>query len=220
MTLPTCPREDCVATIDHWHDIGDRTPQACSLTLGRSACYDHDADDPRRCYAPRVPAPAALREPVALPTAEEVARAVLDARDSRFGWTSTWENQSLGFRSDRIAEAQAALDLIASRVLAPEQQDGSNWERIPLNSTLDPRRRIRLVIEDEAGDGWDGQYASEFAWSETAAVALYAEPRSEGPREKVCRLLSHAHGVTVTVDQLAATLEELGLTLDAAGGAQ
>ena len=33
--------------------------------------------------------------------------------------------------------------------------------------------------------------------------------------ERVCRILSFAHGVTVTREQLAATLDELGLTLSA-----
>ena len=65
------------------------------------------------------------------------------------------------------------------------------WERIPLNSTLTPGRRIRLVIEDEAGDGWDGQYPNKFAWSETAAVALHAQPEPQASPVKTADNSAH-----------------------------
>ena len=68
-TLPTCPREDCTASVDHYHGTLTESAYACERPVG-SKCTSHNdgRDYATRCYAPRTPQPA----PVVLPTVEEV----------------------------------------------------------------------------------------------------------------------------------------------------
>ena len=51
LPLPECPREDCTASVDHYHGNYVR---ACWLLLGEECDHDDEDDDgPSPCYAPR-----------------------------------------------------------------------------------------------------------------------------------------------------------------------
>ena len=43
---------------------------------------------------------------------------------------------------------------------------------IPLDSLLDPNRKIRLTIVGPAGDGWDGSLATDYHWGDEHDITL------------------------------------------------
>lgn len=110
-----------------------------------------------------------------------------------------------GYETGRRDEAQARAAVRDEPQPIDSADVRAPWERIPLNSTLSPERRIRLIIEDEAGDGWDGAYASEFACSETATVALYARPDPDAPIVgAIARVIASGAGARAVLDALRA----------------
>ena len=139
-TLPTCPREDCIETADHWHPTWGGSEPCYLLTGGH--CNAHDTpNDPIRCYAPRTPQPKPAA--VVLPTVDEVAD-VLRSGDG------------LRFYSDT---ARTILALIAARLPV--------WQPIEPGTVIKAGTRVRrpyltdsgavehiLPTDTPANDGW------------------------------------------------------------------
>ena len=172
-TLPTCPREDCTATIgDHWHDsLGYAAP--CPHTPGaiHGRCYAQRptptplaailaaAEDAKRAHdrlcdlaETLLPESSPVKTadnpaPVVLPTVDEAAEAVVQSmRDG--GWT---------YRT----AAQAVLDLIADRVPV--------WVPVEPGTVINPGTRWRF----ESGEG-----ATLRVEEETAATPYTCRPSS------------------------------------------
>ena len=59
LPIPPCPREDCRATIDHFHGLNTGDTYACERLHG-ARCGRHEEGNSliSRCYAPRTATPA------------------------------------------------------------------------------------------------------------------------------------------------------------------
>ena len=125
--LPTCPREDCTATGDHWH--ATTLGETVQCYLPDHQCVEHDdPESPRRCYAPRTPQPQPAA--VVLPTVDEAARVIPEA----------WANPS-SVGSVHLIAAQAVLDLVAARLPA--------WQPVePGDVRVGDRVRVEWKPED------------------------------------------------------------------------
>ena len=193
--LPECPREDCPATIDHVHNTENSDAYECPRQLGLPCpTHDHGGWRRSRCYAPRTQ-PAPQPPAVVLPTVNEAVAAIVQSMHDG-GWTYG-------------TAAQAVLDLIAARLPV--------WQPVELGTVIKAGTRWRC----ESGEGATLRVEEETAATpytcRQSACRYYIDPRTSPAEpsgvERACRLLSFAHGVTVTPEQIRATLDELGLEL-------
>lgn len=169
-SLPVCPREDCPATIDHFHD-GEGSAFVCSRQLGRE-CFSHEIDAkrpyrPTRCYAPRT---AAVCPPLR-PLTEDDYRAAASAWDD-----TSFKEDEHGIRADH----RAAADVIHDRLAADCQ---------PAPQPIDPADvregdRVRIVDEGTATT-WRPRVLDACQWvlapGSTVTYYLIDHPEPEDP---------------------------------------
>lgn len=175
MNLPTCPREDCPATIDHWHD-GGGDALVCSRQLGR-ACFGHESgrtersDFATRCYAPRTPQPQPAA--VVLPTVKEVRRTMDDAY--------IWHDA-----------AQDVLDLISARLPV--------WQPVAPGTTIKAGTRVRSEWTTTGGEASEWDLSTDITFGDPPDVRrVYIDPRTvpAEPEDPALELVAeelHDHG--------------------------
>lgn len=113
--LTICPREDCTATYRHWHCYCHEGARVCVYLPGPCE-HVESSDDSEACHEPRPQAD--LTEPVDLPTAEELAKAMYRAIYGPPILTDPFAAASGYARRRYLAASEAALALIRER-LAP-----------------------------------------------------------------------------------------------------
>ena len=127
-----------------------------------------------------------------LPTVDELADAILASATTGEGW--------------HVSGARAALDLIAASV--------PPWKPVAPGTVIKAGTLYRVEFADDGAnervDAFDREIPNSGARYYIDPRTIPAEPSGV---ERVCRILSFAHGVTATPEQIRATLDELGLEL-------